>query len=48
MGKLSANLLVNKEIVAIKLNRNTILLEAFAKRLARKSTIIYSLEDDAR
>ena len=46
-GKLIADLLVNKEIVAVRLDRNTALLEAFTKRLVYKSTAIYSLGDNA-
>jgi hypothetical protein len=48
LGKFNAKPLVNKEIAAARLNRNTTLSEAFAKRLARKSTTIYSLGDNAR
>jgi len=47
LGKFNTKLLVNKEIAAIRLNRNTTLLEAFTKRLARKSTTIYFLGDNA-
>ena len=45
-GKLNTKPLINKEIVAIKLNKNTALLKAFAKYLVYKSTIIYSLGDN--
>jgi len=48
VGKLIANLLINKEIVAARLNRNATLLKTFTKRLAYKSTTIYSLGDNAR
>jgi len=47
LGKLNAKLLVNKETAAARLNRNAALSEAFAKRLARKSTTIYFLGDNA-
>ena len=47
LGKLNTKPLVNKEIAAAKLNRNAALLEAFAKRSTYKSTIIYSLKDNA-
>ena len=46
-GKLIADPLINEEIAAARLDRNATLLEAFAKRLARKSTAIYSLGDNA-
>ena len=45
-GKLNAEPLINKEIAAVKLNRNATLLEAFTKYLVYKSTIIYSLGDN--
>jgi hypothetical protein len=47
-GKFNTKLLVNKETAAVRLNRNAALSEAFAKRLARESTTIYSLGDNAR
>jgi hypothetical protein len=47
LGKFNTKLLVNKETAAVRLNRNATLLEAFAERLARKSTTIYSLGDNA-
>ena len=47
-GKLNTKPLINKEIVAVRLNRNATLSEAFTKRLARESTIIYSLGDNTR
>ena len=47
LGKLNTKPLVDKEIAATKLNRNAALLEAFAEYLARKSTIIHSLRDNA-
>ena len=47
-GKLNTKPLINKETVAIRLNRNTTLSEAFAKRLARESTTIYFLGDNTR
>ena len=46
-GKLNTKLYINKEIVAVRLNRNAALLEAFTKRLVYKSTTIYSLGDNA-
>ena len=46
-GKLNTKLLIDEEIAAAKLNRNAALLEAFAKYLVYKSTIIYSLGDNA-
>jgi hypothetical protein len=39
-GKLSAKPFINKETAAIRLNRNTTLLEAFIERLVRKGTTI--------
>ena len=48
VGELIADTLINKETAAVRLNRNTTLSEAFAERLARKSTTIYSLGDNAR
>jgi hypothetical protein len=48
LGKFNTKLFINKEIAAVRLNRNTTLLEAFDKRLARESTTIYSLGDNAR
>jgi len=48
VGKLSINLFINKDIIAIRLNRNIALLEAFAKHLVYKSTAIHSLRDNAR
>ena len=39
-ANLSTKLFINKEIVAIRLNRNTTLLEAFIERLVRKGTTI--------
>ena len=47
-GKLSTKPFINKEIVAIRLNRNTALLEAFIKRLVRKSITVPLLGDRAR
>ena len=47
LGKFNTKLLINKEIVAVRLNRNAILSEAFTKRLAPKSTTIYFLGDNA-
>ena len=47
MGKLSTKPFVNKETAAIRLNRNTTLLEAFIERLVRKSIIIPLLRDRA-
>ena len=35
-------------MVAVRLNRSATLLEAFTKHLARESTAIYSLGDNAR
>ena len=48
LGKLSAKPFVNKETAAIRLNRNTTLLEAFIERLIYKSTIVPLLRDRAR
>ena len=48
MGELSTKPFINKEIAAIRLNRNTTLLEAFIERLVRKSTTIPLLKDRAR
>jgi len=48
LGKLNTKLLINEKIAAIRLNRNATLLKAFTKHLARKSTTIYSLGDNAR
>jgi hypothetical protein len=48
LGKFNTKPLINKEIAAVRLNRNATLSEAFAKRLARKSTTIYFLGDNAR
>ena len=47
-GKLSTKPFINKETAAIRLNRNTTLLEAFAERLIYKSTTIPLLRDRAR
>ncbi|XTI89213.1 hypothetical protein V2W45_1331573 [Cenococcum geophilum] len=47
-GKLNAKPFVNKETVAIRLNRNTALLEAFIERLVRKGTTIPLPRDKAR
>ena len=47
LGKLNTKPLIDKEIAAVKLNRNAALLEAFVKYLVYKSTIIYSLGDNA-
>ena len=46
VSKLIADLLINKETVAVRLNRNAALLKAFTKRLVYKSTTIYSLGDN--
>ena len=46
-GKLNTKPLINEEIAAIKLNRNAVLLEAFAEHLVYKNTIIYFLKDNA-
>ena len=48
VGELIADILVNEETAAIRLNRNATLSEAFTERLARESTTIYSLGDNAR
>ena len=45
-GKFIANILVNKETVTTKLDKNAALLEAFTERLTHKSTTIYSLGDN--
>ena len=47
MGKLNTKPLVNKETVAVKLNRNAALLKAFTERLVCKNITIYSLKDNA-
>ena len=47
-GKLSAKLFINKEIVAIRLNRNTTSLEAFIECLVRKGTTLPLPKDRAR
>ena len=47
LGKLNTKPYINKETAAAILNRNAALLKAFAKRLAHKSTTIYSLGDNA-
>ena len=47
MGKFNTKLLINKKTAAIKFNRNTALLKAFAKCLVYKSVTIYSLGDNA-
>ncbi|XTI87278.1 hypothetical protein V2W45_1329977 [Cenococcum geophilum] len=47
-GKFSAKPFVNKETAAIRLNRNTTLLEAFAERLIYKGTTIPLPGDRAR
>ena len=47
-GKLSAKPFINKEIVAIRLNGNTTLLEAFIERLVYKGTTIPLPGDRAR
>ncbi|XTI89537.1 hypothetical protein V2W45_1331835 [Cenococcum geophilum] len=47
-GKLSAKLFINEETAAIRLNRNTTLLKAFAERLVRKGTTIPLPRDRAR
>ena len=39
-GKLDTKLLINKEIIAVKLNKNAALLEAFMEDLVLKGTII--------
>ena len=46
--KLSIKPFINKEIVAIRLNRNTALLEAFTERLVRKGATIPLPRDRAR
>jgi len=48
LGKLNTKLLINKEIAAVRLNRNTTLLEAITKRLIHKSTTIYFLGNNTR
>jgi hypothetical protein len=47
LGKLDIKPLINKEIVAVKLDRNTTLLKAFTKHLVYKNTTIYFLGDNA-
>ena len=47
VGELITDTLINEEIAAARLNRNAALSEAFTKYLARKSTTIYSLGDNA-
>ncbi|XTI88283.1 hypothetical protein V2W45_1330808 [Cenococcum geophilum] len=47
-GKLSTRPFINKEIAAIRLNRNTALLEAFTEHLIRKGTTIPLPRDRAR
>ena len=47
-GNLSAKPFINKEIAAIRLNRNTTLLEAFIERLVYKGTTIPLPRDRAR
>ena len=44
MGKLSTKLLINKEITAVKLDKNATLLEAFVKDLVLKGTTVPLLE----
>jgi len=46
-SKLNTKLFINKETVAIKLNRNTTLLKTFIKYLVRKGAIISLLKDRA-
>ena len=46
-GELIADILVNEEITATRLNKNAALLKTFAERLAHKNTTIHSLGDNA-
>ena len=46
-GELIADTLVDEETAAARLDRNATLSKAFAERLARESTTIYSLGDNA-
>ena len=47
MGKLNAKLLINKEIIAVRLDRDTVLLEALVEDLVRQGTTVPLLRDRA-